>query len=176
MQALIFLFERVPPMPAFRRVLPLVLAALPLAACQQQKDETPAAEPAVEAQTGMVVANGRLVLPAVKGNPAAAYFDLSNKGTTPDTLAGVFIEGAESAELHETTAEGMGPMEKLKIAPGQSVAFAPGGKHVMAFKLANSVQAGGTVEMTLTFADGDKISAPLKVEPAGGGMAEHSGH
>lgn len=163
-------------MPAFRRVLPLVLAALQLAACQQQKEEAPAAEPAVEAQTGMVVTNGRLVLPAVKGNPAAAYFDLANKGTTADTLAGVFIEGAESAEMHETTPEGMGPMAPQELAPGQSVSFAPGGKHVMAFKLADGVESGGTVEMTLTFADGDKISAPLKVEPAGGGMAEHSGH
>lgn len=163
-------------MPAFRRIVPLFLVALPLAACQQQKEEAPAAEPAVEAATGMVVANGRLVLPAVKGNPAGAYFDLANKGSTPDTLAGVFIEGAESAEMHETTPEGMGPMAPLEVAPGQSVAFAPGGKHVMAFKLADTVQAGGTVEMTLTFADGDKISAPLKVEPAGGGMSEHAGH
>ncbi|MEY4720536.1 MAG: hypothetical protein RIQ46_261 [Pseudomonadota bacterium] len=168
-------------MPAIRRFFPIMLAALPLAACQQAKEEAPAAEPAVEAQTGMVVVNGRLVLPAVKGNPAAAYFDLANKGTAADTLAGVFIEGAETAEMHETTPDGMGPVDKLEVAPGQSVSFAPGGKHVMAFKLADTVQAGGTVEMTLTFADGDKISAPLKVEPAGGGMAggmdaEHSGH
>jgi hypothetical protein len=48
------------------------------------------------------------------------------------------------------------------------VQFAPGGKHVMAFDLSDKLAAGGTAELTITFADGDKISAPLAVEAAGG--------
>ena len=40
----------------------------------------------------------------------------------------------------------------------------------MAFELADTLVAGGKAEMTLTFADGDKLSVPLSVEPAGGGV------
>ena len=42
--------------------------------------------------------------------------------------------------------------------------FEPGALHVMAFELDAKLAAGGTAEMTLTFADGDKLSAPLKIE------------
>ena len=42
----------------------------------------------------------------------------------------------------------------------------------MVFNLASNLKAGGTTEMTITFADGDKSAAPLKIEPAGGGMGE----
>ena len=52
------------------------------------------------------------------------------------------------------------------------VQFAPGGKHVMVFDLEDTVKAGGTTEMTLTFADGDKLSAPLKVETVTGSGGE----
>ena len=39
----------------------------------------------------------------------------------------------------------------------------------MAFELDAKLVAGGTTEMTLTFADGDKLSAPLKIESRTGG-------
>ena len=47
----------------------------------------------------------------------------------------------------------------------------------MAFEVDGKLKAGGTTEMTITFLDGDKISAPLKIEAMGaaaGGM-DHSG-
>ena len=48
--------------------------------------------------------------------------------------------------------------------------FEPGKLHVMVFNPGATLKAGGTTEMTITFADGDKSSAPLKIEAAGGGM------
>ncbi|MBV1687223.1 copper chaperone PCu(A)C [Novosphingobium sp. G106] len=149
----------------------LVLAALSLAACQQNKapqaPATTAAAPneaAPDAKPGITVSGGVLVLPAVKGNPGAAYFDLSNGGPAVSAVAAISIDGAGKAEMHETSGGSMAPLKELSVKPGETVKFARGGKHVMVFDIAETVKPGGTVEMTLTFAGGDKVSAPLKVQ------------
>jgi periplasmic copper chaperone A len=160
--------------PALLTALPLVLI---LAACQQQpaKQEAPAAAP--EAKPGMAVTGGRLVLPAVKGNPGVAYFTLENTGTGAVSLALVAIDGAGKAEVHQTMADTMTPVDQLDIDPGSALDFKPGELHVMAFELDPKLAAGGKTEMTLTFADGDKLSAPLAIESAGqaamGGEMDH---
>ena len=147
------------------------IAVLSLAACQQ-KAEAPA-EKNPDAQQGLAVSDGMLVLPAVKGNPGAAYFSLSNGSDKAVTLAGISIDAAESAEMHETKNGKMGAVDQVDVAPGQTVKFERGGMHVMTFNLRPEVAAGNTVEMTLTFSDGGKLSAPLKVEAAGAAMADH---
>ncbi|WP_298197801.1 copper chaperone PCu(A)C [Novosphingobium sp.] len=131
---------------------------------------TAAADPA--AKPGLALTGGRLVLPAVKGNPAAVYFTLVNGSDKPATLAAVDVAGAGMAMLHETTqADGHSTMAELKdpvIAPGASLELAPGGKHVMLDGVPADWKPGATAELTLVFADGDKLSAPLKVEAPGG--------
>jgi len=160
--------------------LSCVLATALLSACSSEKAPEAARETAgapaaeVDAKPGIAVSEARLVLPAVPGRPAAVYFTLANKGDKPATLAGVHVEGAAKAEMHQTTGGQMAPVDKVDLAPGTEVKFAPGGMHVMAFELADTLKAGGKAEMTLTFADGDKASVPLSVEPAGGGAADHA--
>jgi hypothetical protein len=150
----------------------LPLLALALAACQQPaqpaKEESEKTAMGPESKPGLSLSEGRLVLNAVKGNPAAGYFTLANNSDKPVTLAAVFIEGAGRAELHETSGGGMGPLKPSELTQGTMVKFEPGGKHVMAFDLDAGLAPGGSTEMTLTFADGDKLSAPLKIESAGG--------
>jgi copper(I)-binding protein len=163
-----------------RLALAIPFLALALAACQQpaQPAKEEAAKEALgpEAKPGLVLSEGRLVLNAVKGNPGAAYFTLANNSDKPVTLAAVFIEGTGRAEMHETSGESMAPLKPSELAPGAALKFEPGGKHVMAFDLDPKLAPGGSAEMTLTFSDGDKLSAPLKVESAGGmGGMEH-GH
>ncbi len=140
---------------------------LALAACQQQptKQDVPAAAP--EAKPGMALSGGRLVLPAVKGNPGAAYFKLENTGSGAVSLAAVAIEGAGKAEVHQTITGSMMPVNTLDIDPGSTVELKPGDLHVMAFELDPKLAPGGKTEVTLTFADGDKLSAPLAIESAG---------
>ena len=149
------------------------IAALALAGCSGDKpaataEPTQAASAGPDAKPGLSVSGGRLVLPAVPGNPGAAYFTLANGGDAEATVAAVHIAGAARAEMHETTGGSMSPLKTAAIAPGKSVVFAPGGKHVMAFEIAETIKPGSTVELTLTFADGDKLSTPLAVEAAGG--------
>lgn len=144
-----------------------LLLAATLAACGQsakpeaeQASEQPAAP---DAKPGISVSEARLVLPLVAGNPGAAYFDLTNGGDKPAELAGAYVEGAQSAEIHETMGGTMNLSAGTSLPAGETVRFQPGGKHVMVFGLADTLKAGSTTEMTLTFADGDKVSVPLKV-------------
>lgn len=126
-----------------------------------------------DAKPGVTVGAARLVLPVVPGRPGVAYFRVANNATGPITLAGVHVDGVGKAEMHRTTGGKMAPVDKVEIAPGAALAFAPGGYHVMAFEIADTLKAGGETEITLTFADGDKVSVPAKVEAmgAGGGMS-----
>jgi copper(I)-binding protein len=150
-----------------------------LAACQQSGEPAPSegqdAHAAPDAKPGLSASGGVLILPAVPGRPGAAYFSIANNSENAAELAAVHVEGALKAEMHETSGGSMAKLEKLPIAPGETVKFTQGGKHVMAFDLNEDLQAGGMTEMTLIFADGDKLSTPLKIE-AMGSMNHMGGH
>ena len=113
----------------------------------------------------------RLVLPAVAGNPAAAYFTLVNDGAAPAVLKKVVITGAAKAEMHQTTGDTMEELPTVTIPAKGKVVFAPGGKHVMIFGLSPMIKAGSSTGITLTFDDGSGKDAlilnTLKVEAAG---------
>lgn len=125
-----------------------------------------------DAKPGVTAGAARLVLPVVPGRPGVAYFRVANNTRVKITLASVFVKGVGKAEMHRTSGGQMRPVDHVDIAPGASIAFAPGGLHVMAFDILPGLAAGAQTELTLTFADGDKISLPAKVEAmgAGGGM------
>lgn len=149
------------------------IAVFALAACQQQQTETPA-EQNPEAKPGLSASDGVLVLPAVKGNPAAAYLSLANNSDQAVTVAGASVDAGNSAEIHETRDGKMASVDHVELEPGTTVKFERGGLHIMVFGLRPEVAAGNTAEVTLTFSDGDKISVPLKVEAAGA-AASHNG-
>jgi copper(I)-binding protein len=145
----------------------MLAAVLALGACQQQKSGEEAAQ-GPDAKPGLTVSDGVLVLPAVKGNPGAAYFALTNGSQEPTSLAAIHIDGAGKAEMHETRGGTMAPMNWAQVNAGETLKFERGGKHVMVFDLTDRIKPGGTAEMTLTFSGGDKLSTPLRVEAAGG--------
>ena len=148
-----------------------VLAAASLCACQQQETTPPPAKASPTANSGIAASGGRLVLPAVKGNPGAAYVLLDNRTGASVAIASVAIDQAAKAEMHQTAGGTMVPVERVEVAPGTSAEFKPGGLHIMAFSLDPKLRAGGKAELTIIFADGEKVKAPLTVEPPGGAMA-----
>jgi periplasmic copper chaperone A len=164
--------------PARAIALPLfaALAALSLTACGKGAEQTKAeATGAPDAKPGLTLTDGKLVLPAVKGNPAAAYFTLDNQGKDTASIAALTIAGVGKAEMHQTMGGEMKPVDRIDVEPKTSIKFEPGKLHVMAFELDGKLKAGETTELTVTFTDGDKLSAPLTIEAAGaaaGGM-EH---
>lgn len=146
----------------------LALSTLALSACDQPAEQTAAAP---EGIAGMTVDNARLVLPAVAGNPAAVYFELSYDGDKAVALSRVSVEGAESAEFHEygewAGKMQMQPMLPLPLKKGDKHTFEPGGKHVMAMKLSPVVKAGGTANVTIAVSGGANMTFPAEVRAAG---------
>ena len=126
----------------------VAIAALALSACQEPKPakQEPAAvqsQAGPEARPGITVAGGRLVLPVIAGNPGAAYFQIDNSAGANVAIAAIAINGAEKAEIHQTTADKMIDVDSVDIAPSTSIKFEPGQLHVMAFNLAPRLKAGG---------------------------------
>lgn len=168
----------------------LAAATLLLAGCGRGEDpgredqatgDAPAAGmAAVEGPEGITVRDARLALPAVPGNPGAVYFTLANAGEIDFSVASAFVSDAGMAMLHRTVTEGgmarMTDAGEIALPAGGSVAFEPGGLHVMAMDLADTLAQGGSTEVTLTFANGDKVSFPATiVGPGGGAAGDHEG-
>jgi hypothetical protein len=147
----------------------LALGTITLSGCGgQSADQT---EAAPEGFPGITVSNARLVLPAVKGNPGAVYFDVAYKGDDTAVIRAAAVEGAKSAMMHEYSDWNgetvMGEMIPTPIKSGSTMKFEPGGRHVMAMELDDSLVPGGTTEVTLTFLGGDKFSFPAEILAAG---------
>jgi copper(I)-binding protein len=168
-------------MNALRNLRPLGLAAVlaastVLAGCQQssapdaqQSGAAAEANDAMgpDAKPGITADEARLVLPAVPGRPGVAYFTVRNETDATVTVAGVHIAGVGKTEMHRTEGGKMSALDKLDIEAGEAGTFAAGGLHVMAFDVGDNLKAGAETEMTLTFADGDKISLPIRIEAMG---------
>jgi periplasmic copper chaperone A len=149
---------------------PALVAAVTMLAVLGGCKQAPSPKPPekVEVKPGVTLSDGQLRLPAVKGNPGAAYFTVANSaagGTV--TISSVAITGAGKTEMHETRDGAMSPVDRVEVGPGSMVKFAPGGLHVMAFELDPKLTAGGTTDLAVTFADGTKAALPLKLVAAG---------
>lgn len=108
--------------------------------------------------------------------PGAAYFVLTNEGETDDRLvAAAPVDFAEAAEIHTHINDDgvmrMRPLaDGLVIPAGQTVAFEPGGLHVMMFGLSAPLSEGEAHRLRLTFEQAGEIEVLVNVEqPAAGG-------
>ena len=95
-----------------------------------------------------------------------AYLTLTNTASEQRTLLRVTTPAAKMVELHESSIDANGvarmwPVASLRLAPGQVVKMAPGGRHFMLMGLAAPLKAGGKVSLELQFDGGEK---PLRVE------------
>lgn len=153
----------------FAFLAPLALG-LSLAACRQS---SPAEQQEGAAKAELVLTGGRLVLPAVSGNPGAAYFTVANGTKDAASLAAVTVAGTTKAEMHETSGSSMAPITTLDVAPDSILAFEPGGKHVMLFGVSKSLKPGDMAKITLNFSGGKEATGELRVEAAGGDGHQH---
>ncbi len=142
----------------------LTIAALGPAACGEAPEQ---ADTGPTAPDGISVTNARLMLPAVPGNPGAVYFDVANTGDSGRMIRAASVVGAGSSMMHTTVDGNMQETLQIMVAPGETVKFEPGGNHIMAMNLADTVTAGSQAEVTLTFVGGDAISFPADVRAAG---------
>ncbi|HEU0066359.1 MAG TPA: copper chaperone PCu(A)C [Sphingomonas sp.] len=117
------------------------------------------------------VDNAWVRLSAVKGAPAAAYFTIHG-GPVDTTVIAVTSDVSIKSEMHESMQSGtmmtMAPLDKVRVPANTDVVFAPGGRHVMLFQMnPGIVPRGRPVLLTLTFADGNRISRKANVIGAG---------
>ena len=146
----------------------LLASTLAIAACSEEPAPVEAKQ---EGVAGLEISNARVVLNAVKGNPAAIYFDLAYDGERATSLFKAEVAGAESAMMHDY-GEWAGKMEMnemppLVLNPGDKVSFEPGGKHIMVMGPDDTIAAGGTVDVTLKVIDGRTQTFAAEVKAAG---------
>ena len=102
---------------------------------------------------------------------AGAYLTLHNGGTQTVVVSGVRSPAAGAAMIHETTiANGQASMrahEPLRIAPGETVRFAPGGLHIMLHALKRPLAAGDEVPLVLLLEGGGSLTVQARVRALG---------
>ena len=103
------------------------------------------------------------------GDTAAVYLVLRNTSVQPVIVIGVRSPAATHVMIHETSMSGsqsrMRMKDKLIIAPGQTLAFEPGGLHVMLSGMKKSVLIGQTVPLVFLLANGGQVSVAAVVRP-----------
>lgn len=120
-----------------------------------------------------------VLMPAVAGRPAAGYFTLTG-GAAADRLIGATSPRASKVELHGSMAMGgmatggmamggmthMAALASVPLLAGGTVAFAPGGNHLMLF----DVKPGAApIPLTLRFASGATVNVAATPRAAGEG-------
>ncbi|MET0546373.1 MAG: copper chaperone PCu(A)C [Caulobacterales bacterium] len=115
------------------------------------------------------------------GRVAAGYLTIKNNGQSEDTLTGFSSPRAKAVELHEMLEEnGMMKMQEksqLLLRPGEEVALAPGGLHLMLIEPQLPFVDGQELPLTLTFAHAGKAEIKLLVRPRlPANAAPHAGH
>ncbi len=102
------------------------------------------------------------------GAPAAGYFTLTNRGDRPLSLVGAECSEFGMVMIHRTIERGgistMRPVHELAVPPGKSVAFAPGGYHLMLIRPKHPLVPGGRLPITLRFADGSSLPVEFTVK------------
>jgi hypothetical protein len=105
------------------------------------------------------------------GAPSAGYFRLTNEGDRPISLVGAECGDFGRVMMHRTIERGgistMRPVHEITIAPGKSVAFEPGGYHLMLMRPKHPLRPGGRLPVTLRFSDGSTLSAEFLVKSPG---------
>lgn len=97
----------------------------------------------------------------VPGAPVAAgYFELHNPGASTITVTAVASPQFGRVQMHESMTDDKGmatmqPVDSVTLAGGQSLAFAPGGYHLMLFNAQQSLQPGDEVTLQLQCDDAD---------------------
>lgn len=115
------------------------------------------------------VADAWIRAPAGGAPVMGGYMQVTNTGTQAVTLAAVSSPQFDHVQMHESTVNDQGmasmqPVAKVVVAADETVAFAPGGYHLMLFDPQQALAAGDTVTLMLQCAAGGttQVSATVR--------------
>ncbi|CAN5419106.1 copper chaperone PCu(A)C [soil metagenome] len=148
------------------------LVALPLAGCSK-------GDASADSGGSVRVLDATVEVPP---NPSVASVRMvvDNGTGTDDELTGVASPVTEKVSVHRSETDDQGlatmvPVDALEIPARSKVTFEPGGLHVMLEGLTSPLEAGTTIELTLTFAHAGTRKATVKVVPFGSTTSGSSG-
>lgn len=142
----------------------IAVSLMLLAGCSKGNGDVVVSKSSAE---GMQVTEPRLVLPIVKDSPGAVYFTLVNSSAKPRKVMSIEVAGGGMAMIHDTVDKGghssMTMAHDVVVPAGSSMAFAPGGRHVMVTGLKPDLKPGVDTELKINFDTGDALVASLPV-------------
>jgi copper(I)-binding protein len=104
--------------------------------------------------------------------PSGGYFTLHNGGAKTVTLTGAESSACGMLMLHRSENRGgmgsMGDVTALQVPASGTLAFAPGGYHLMCMDAGPAIKPGNTVMVTLQFAGRPAITTAFTVKSASG--------
>ncbi|WP_042264215.1 copper chaperone PCu(A)C [Paraburkholderia heleia] len=128
--------------------------------------------PAFAAPPSAVTVSGCWIRSMPGDTPSGGYFSLMNISDNPVDLVGVSTAAFGMSMLHQTQSSGstskMVMLEKATVPANGTLAFAPGGYHVMFEKSEKPLAVGSTIPVTFKFSDGSTVQVPCAVKDAAG--------
>jgi copper(I)-binding protein len=148
-------------MDAYRLALPLLLAAVSIAACAREGSDATTASCAPRVRDGWV----RLV---PGGMPMHAGFGrIENACAVPATIVSASSPSYGSVMLHESRmVDGVSEMrmvQELRIKPDDSAVLKPGGLHLMLMDPASKLKPGSHVAIDFALKDGRHVLGDFEV-------------
>jgi copper(I)-binding protein len=117
-----------------------------------------------------------ITLPALAGQPGAAYFRLETNAP-PERLVRIETDAGTRVEMHETVMEGatagMKALSTAQFDADGTLAFAPGRRHAMLFGVKSGLAPGGTAKITFVFEKAPPVTAEAEIRGPGQGHAGH---
>ena len=111
---------------------------------------------------------------------AAAYGSLMNHGSDTVTIVNVTSTTGTEAQMHDVIADGdqrkMVRRNSVDIAPGKSLVFEPGGRHIMLLGITDAPEEGSDVALCAVSAMGTEACTPAPVSRQASGETEPHGH
>ncbi|MDG2460865.1 MAG: copper chaperone PCu(A)C [Luminiphilus sp.] len=99
---------------------------------------------------------------------AAAYGKLVNDSMRAFTVTGVTSALSADAQMHDVIAEGdqrrMVPLDSVTVPPGASMAFVPGGRHIMLMGFDEPPREGAAVQLCAIASSRDPVCTEARVQ------------
>ncbi|MEE2037426.1 copper chaperone PCu(A)C [Nocardiopsis sp. CT-R113] len=183
--------ERPGAVPLSRTAAPAALSALLLlTACgtgdapAQVAAEAAPDDPRGRAADGDLEVTGAWVPEPANPGIAVLYLEVSNAADEDTAITGVSTGASPDADLCSTETTGSGAsrmrvVDEIPVAAGGATALVDGGYHIMVNDLAEPLEAGDEVAVTLAFAGERELEFTAPVQPMAAGSApvtDHGGH
>jgi periplasmic copper chaperone A len=108
------------------------------------------------------------------------YLTIVNRASGPDRLMAASTPVAARTDLHMTVRDGdttrMRRLESVEIPAGETVAFHPGGAHIMLTGLEAPLHEGDRFDLTLEFETAGPMTIEIPVKSIAAGADGHGAH